>query len=428
MNRKTLFGVSLVVVTAVIVVGLLLATRSEGKDSGVMHIAVVFQNAGGETSVAAPLVMAMNAQGYTEGETVAYQLLSGDSPEALRAAVEAAQGTKYDLIFAFGQDELQAVVDADLNGPRVFYLDQPALTGEIAALLGQPDASMTGAVLPVRAPKRLELLLEIDPSIQRIFVPYSPADVFSLASFEALMQIEDDLGVALVPYPYTNIDEFKQGMAEIPAGADAVFMISSPGTTLTIPDWATACLRLRIPLSIGFSFPVGDTLMGYGPNPSAVYKELAYQADRILNGTPAGDIPFETVDVTSFIHLGVADALGIKLEDTTLRKIPNIVRDPVTIPAAEGDALAAEPAEGTCQATLTTPFGAYAVCISQHCDALIDQGPVTYSDQVVVESCAAEGVVGTCQAPKRTVTFYSGDPSVAASLCDLNNGTWTAAE
>ena len=431
MNRKTGIIVGLIVAITLVgvVVGYLL-TQSDDEDEDVRHVAVVMQvsqqaAADVESTMLTPLKIEMTSLGYREGESIEYQLISGGTPDQLKEAVAATTGTDFDLVLAFGPAELDAVLQANLDAPRIFYMDRPAMSDELSDVLSDPDSDMTGTVLPFHSPKRLELLLEIDPSIKRIFMPYNPDDLFAQATYEAVLALEESFGVEIVAYPYTDLETFEQGMAAIPADVDAVFLVSTVETTLAVLDWSDECLRRHVPLSVGFGVPMGEALMGYGSDLTEVYETLAHQADRVLHGTDPNEMPVETVEITSYLHLGVADALGIEIPESALRKIPLIVRDPVSIPET-GDALAN--LVGSCETTMNTPFGDFGVCFTQHCDILINRGSLNYLDKVEVSECTPAGMLGLCSFDGVGMSVYSGEVSTIASLCELYDGVWTAPE
>jgi putative ABC transport system substrate-binding protein len=72
---------------------------------------------------------------------------------------------------------------------------------------------------------------------------------------------------------------------------------------------------------------VAGGLMSYGPSYERMYRGAAEYVDRILRGAKPGDLPVE--QPTKFelvVNLKTARALGIKLPDSVVQQVDEVIR------------------------------------------------------------------------------------------------------
>jgi putative ABC transport system substrate-binding protein len=194
--------------------------------------------------------------------------------------------------------------------------------------LVHPEGNITGILLGDYARKRLELLLEIVPTTQRIFIPYNPTDIQSTSSYEDVIEFADEFGLEIVTREIRNEKEFPQAFLEIPNDIDAIFLLEdrlvSGNTT-----WSEIAQEKQIPL-VAPAVITGerqgyDILMGYGMDLPALGKQAARIAAQILSGTPIKDIPIQTAEAFLLINLDFANAVGIEVPEYILARA-NVIR------------------------------------------------------------------------------------------------------
>ena len=67
-------------------------------------------------------------------------------------------------------------------------------------------------------------------------------------------------------------------------------------------------------------------LASYGPNIDAIYRQLATYVDKLLRGTPAGELPIE--QPTKFelvVNKKTAGSLGINIPDTIMVRADKVI-------------------------------------------------------------------------------------------------------
>jgi putative ABC transport system substrate-binding protein len=73
-------------------------------------------------------------------------------------------------------------------------------------------------------------------------------------------------------------------------------------------------------------FTEAGILMSYGPNMPAIYRRAAVFVDKILKGTPPGEIPVEQpVSHDLIINLKTARALGLTLPPAIIARADEVI-------------------------------------------------------------------------------------------------------
>jgi putative ABC transport system substrate-binding protein len=114
--------------------------------------------------------------GYREGKNVTIDRRLGETADALQAGAVDLVRSKVDVIVAFGTSAARAALSATSTIPVVFISGDPVAAG-LAASLARPGANATGVstVSTDLVPKRLELLQQIVPHMQRVILLGNPS-------------------------------------------------------------------------------------------------------------------------------------------------------------------------------------------------------------------------------------------------------------
>ena len=83
----------------------------------------------------------------------------------------------------------------------------------------------------------------------------------------------------------------------------------------------------RLPSVSGWSsFADSGLLLNYGPNLRDIYVRLASYVDRILRGTPPGELPVEEPrSIELVVNLRTARALGVKISQSVLVRADRVI-------------------------------------------------------------------------------------------------------
>ena len=268
----------------------------------------------------------MTELGYTEGTNVTYVLEQPDDPAQLNDAAQRLVDGNVDLILCVGRIEAQAAQSVTTAVPIVFAASSDPVAEGLVKSLAQPGENMTGMVMPNVQRKRLALLLQIDPSIHKVYIPFDSSDLVAVNGIEDLSELAPSLGAEIVRADVTDLDTAQQAIATMPADVDAIFLgVSRPVLALTA-NWIVLSVVRKIPISwpLG-SLPNPNVLMGYGPGLFQSGKQAASQVDKILKGAKPGDLPVVPLDYYLTISMPAAATLGIHVPDTVLNIADNII-------------------------------------------------------------------------------------------------------
>ena len=226
-------------------------------------------------------------------EQVAVLVIAGGTPAALAAKAATAS---IPIVFSTGADPVQAGLVASLNRPGGNVTGVTSLNQEVA-------------------PKRLELMHELLPSVTSMALLVNPA-VPAIAepvsrSSQAAAQA---LGLKLHIVHASNDHDFDavfERLIQLRVGA----LVICPDTLFTFHSEQLAKLTVRheMPAIYEFrEFAAAGGLMSYGSSEPENYRVVGAYAGRVLKGDKPADLPVQqSTKVELFLNLKTAKALGI---------------------------------------------------------------------------------------------------------------------
>lgn len=275
--------------------------------------------------------------GYVEGENIVYDVQTTPvDVEAYRSVAEKFVADQVDLIFVFPTEASMEVKAATqgTNIPVIFDLAFTDVEGiNLIDSIREPGGNITGVRFPSTeiASKRLQILLELVPDAQEVFVPYFEGYPNVPGQLDAIDTLAESAGVTLVKFGTTNPEDLQ---AELDRQAtsgelDAILLLAEP------ISGNPAFFTLLGKYSYEHKIPVGGTLIsvdGYStifgllPQAYQTGEYAAVMADKIFNGTPAGTIPVITADSLFQIQVAAAQELGVTVPDGLLKQADEIIR------------------------------------------------------------------------------------------------------
>jgi len=268
--------------------------------------------------------------GYIEGENVAYMFAGHPTKgDELDAILESMVEAGVDLIFTAGTPTGVAAhrITAGTNIPVVFGVMADPIAAGVMEDLTKPGGNMTGVKISRNQGRRLELLLEIAPDIQRVFVPYDPEDAAPTSAAAEVNELALDLGIEIVEAHARNDDEVTELLNNIPEDVDAIFMLPDSRVNARLADLAAIALDRKLPVSGPSMVQVeGGTLTAYGIIHHEAGAQAAHIADQVLKGADPGGLPVQTAEFYLGINLQTADAIGLEIPYEILQQAEIIVR------------------------------------------------------------------------------------------------------
>ena len=268
-----------------------------------------------------PFRDALREAGYVEGQTIAFETRAADgNPGRLTAAAAELVRLPVDLIATYGTPATRAAKAATSTIPIVMIaVGDPVVAGLVQSL-ARPGGNITGNTIlsPELAPKRLQLIKEIIPSASRTALLWNPDNVSSGVNLEQLRTAAPGLGLMFTAVEARTANDLD--------GAFAILARERPDVVLVTND---AIHQSHIQKIITFLFQQGlpamfqnrdsvvaGGLMAYGASFPDMFRQGAFFAQKILQGTPPADLPVQTPQRFQLvINLKTAKAIGVTISE-----------------------------------------------------------------------------------------------------------------
>lgn len=268
--------------------------------------------------------------GYVEGENIRY-LFDGPAEKVSELApmMDRLLAQEPDLIFTSPTPATLAAQRATEASkiPIVFAPVNDPVAAGIVSNIRQPGENITGIRLAASDGRRLQWLKEMSPGLSRVFLPYSAKGKSALTSFRNAREAAEKLKIDLVGRPVEGQDDLSAALSEIPDNVDAIFLPRDGMVMSRIADFVALSIEKKMMLSTPRLKQVEvGALTGYGFIGYELGKQAARLADKILRGTPAGDLPVETAEDYLFVNLKTAEAIALPVGDHILRQARDVIR------------------------------------------------------------------------------------------------------
>jgi putative ABC transport system substrate-binding protein len=270
-------------------------------------------------------------EGYVEGQNIRIEWRSanGRSTRANDIAAEFVQ-LKVDVIVASLSPAVQAAQTATRTIPIVMAPAGDPVQQGFASSLGHPGGNITGLTGFELSAKRLELLRELIPGLEKVSLLLNRADPsFAKVLTGGTEAAARNFGIRVHVQVVSGPDEFEGAFAAIAKeGSDAVIVQPSlVPPTGPASQVAKLALRYRLPsTSISATFPDAGGLMSYGLDFRDQYRRAATYVARILKGGKPDVMPIE--QATRFelvINLKTAKELGLQIPQSILLRADRVI-------------------------------------------------------------------------------------------------------
>jgi putative ABC transport system substrate-binding protein len=257
--------------------------------------------------------------GFVEGQNVriVYQWAEAHTGRLPELASHLVQEHIAVLVTAGGTAAALAAKATTTSTPIVFGIAADPVDLGLVASLNRPGGNVTGVTslnMEV-APKRLELLHELLPTVTSVALLVNPAvpalaEPVSRTSQEGARTLGLELHI-LHATSDRDFDAVFEKMLQLRVGA----LVIAPDNLFTAHREKLAALTVRhaLPAIYEFrEFAAAGGLMSYGSSETEYYRLVGTYAGRILKGDKPADLPVQqSTKVELFINFKTARALGI---------------------------------------------------------------------------------------------------------------------
>ena len=238
-----------------------------------------------------------------------------------------------DIIVTDGGPAATAAKQATATIPIVIgaatteYLVRQKLVGSLA----RPGGNVTGFTISTGAElygKRLELLREAVPGLDRVIVVWNPSNEGARMSLRAIETSTKALGIQSRPLEARDMEELERGLGST-ARSPAAAMLTVADAFLWSQRARIVSLAARHRLPSVYperEFAVEGGLMAYGTYVPDNFRRAAGHVDKILRGAKPADLPVE--QPTKFdlvINLKTAKALGLTIPPSLLLRADQVI-------------------------------------------------------------------------------------------------------
>jgi len=261
----------------------------------------------------------LSTAGYVEGQNINIEYrwaeaYTGRLPELAARFVEEQVAV---LVTAGGTSAALAAKAATASIPIVFGIAADPVDVGLVASLNRPGGNVTGVTsLNIEvAPKRLELLHELLPSVTTMGLLVNPAVPALAAPVSRISQAAaHSLGLHLHVVHASSDRDFDavfEKLIQLHAGA----LVIGPDNLFTAHSEQLAMLTVRHALPAVYEFrkfAAAGGLMSYGSSETEYYRLVGTYAGRVLKGDKPANLPVQqSTKVELVLNLKTAKALGV---------------------------------------------------------------------------------------------------------------------
>ncbi|HEX9146385.1 MAG TPA: ABC transporter substrate-binding protein [Candidatus Binatia bacterium] len=274
----------------------------------------------------------LREMGIEDGKQITFSIV--DTKGDAKTAEEAARNferEKVNLLYVMGSTLIAAAKQATTSVPIVFSVGSDPVRLGLVKDFVKPGGRLTGVHFLVKdlTAKRLELLKEMLPKLGRVLTFYDPGNGVAVEAAGMAREEAKRLGLKFIERQVRSVDELQAGLQGLKTGdAEAFFYL--PDTMIVSQAQAiieTAKAKRLATMFQDESVVAKGALASYGQNYYEIGRLSAKQVQRVLGGTPAGELRVETVDnVELVINLRTAKQLGIPIPAQVLARANKVIK------------------------------------------------------------------------------------------------------
>ncbi len=268
--------------------------------------------------------------GWIEGRTIGieYRWAEGRNERYAEIAAELVR-LKVDVIVTQSTPSVLAAKQATSVIPIVFASAGDPVGNGIVENLAHPNGNVTGlsAQATDSAPKRLELLREVVPTLRTLAIMANVSNPFSMLEVGEVQVAARTLGLNTATSEIRRAEDIAPAIDALKGRAEALFLSTDPLLVTNRVRINTLAQSAQVP-TIGSwrEFVEAGSPMSYGSNIPDQFRRAADLVDRILRGTKPGDIPVE--QPTRFelvVNLKTAKAIGLTVPPSLLARADEVI-------------------------------------------------------------------------------------------------------
>jgi putative ABC transport system substrate-binding protein len=302
------------------------AAAAQPERIGVIYLGEVF------VTVVDGLRAGLKELGLQEGKHVALDIQDlKDDAKAATSVAEKFERDKVKLVFTSTQPVTTAAVKATKNVPIVFAIGTDPVAQGFIQSFAQPVGRLTGVQYLARdlTAKRLEIIKEFLPKARQVVAFYDPDNSVPVEGAKLGREEAARLKIKLVERHVKSIIELNAALDALKAGEfDAYLYMPDAMVVSQSPRIVDVALKKKLPTMFHDQVLVArGGLASYGQSYFEIGRRAAKYVQRVLAGTPPGELRVETIDdVELAFNLITAKQLGVTIPPNVLTRAQKVVR------------------------------------------------------------------------------------------------------
>jgi len=255
-----------------------------------------------------------------------------ESDTELAALASELASEKVNLILAIGAQPAIAAKRATRTIPVVMLIQGDPVQLGLVASMSHPGANVTGVTIlgSQLAVKRLELLKEAIPNLNRVAVVWNPKEPAHRDQWRAIETASGQMKVELHSIEASSVDGFGSVLSGLrETRAEALLVFSNRHTRSNAHAIAQIAASRRLPAMYAdraFVNPLYGGLMFYGPVDTEVLRQTAKLVAQLLDGAMPAALPVEQPSKFELVfNARTANALGLVVPPSIMMRADRVI-------------------------------------------------------------------------------------------------------
>jgi putative ABC transport system substrate-binding protein len=276
------------------------------------------------------IVKALAERGYALGQNLTFDARGAMGDVAkIPALFRELKARDVDAVIVIGYPAAFAAKSTGIATVGANGLGDPVETRLIDSL-AHPGGNITGIsdVATTLTTKRLSLLKELSPKLQKVAMLWNKDDLGMSLRYEASAKVAQAIGVTVQALGVREPDDFNEAFSVMNGDPpDAILMVADALTVLNRKRVFEFAAAKKLPAIYEYDFLVRDGgLMSYGPDLTESFERAAALVDRIFKGARPADLPFEQPTRYPFVlNLKTAKSIGLEIPPTLLALADEVI-------------------------------------------------------------------------------------------------------
>jgi putative ABC transport system substrate-binding protein len=314
--------------------GFLLPSAAGAQQPGTKRVAVLLDADESDPLFEAALVLfrrALERLGWADGRNLEIDVKhTGADPQRMRTVAAATIRLAPDAIVTTS-NQLTTLVGQETRAIPIIFMGAGDAAGTgLVASMARPGGNVTGFTTYESqiAGKKLELLKQVAPMLQRVAALYTPGGAGSLAQLRVVETAGPSLSLSTVAIGARDDNEMEHAVvafASEPNGGLAV--LTGPAVIANRSRIISLAARHRLPaIYSGRFYAVEGGLMSYAASSTSLVQGVASYVNRVLKGETPGDLPIQlATNYELVINLKTARALGMMVPPALLARADEVI-------------------------------------------------------------------------------------------------------